>query len=368
MSTIQVDRIIPYQSSSVTIEGDVTVFGAATTGSNTFTGDQNIQGTLTASIQEGYVLAGGAGDVSVLVATSSFGSVIDTSSLATTGSNTFVGNQIVTGTDKQTFSDPGNNQEVRTISVNSFVDSQGYTMGINTFGWYHFDGEGHQGFSSNLFTNDYAYGGSWFHDPNKFEYILFPSGSPYDSNLFGLYDNGDTTTKFRVVTDKIEFTGSVNTTTDVTVGGNLNVTAGNINARDIIMDDPGANSTILMNPAFFSEFVGTNLQWREGDNQMNLTMGEDSVEVLLNGWDTTTFTYDNALYFNVNSDGASFSDWDGSYTRTPWLNVPKQGSINFKRALKLEALDPLPAGALGELAVSGSNLYFHNGSTWSQII
>jgi hypothetical protein len=76
MSTLQVDRIIPYQSSSVTIEGDIVQPNAATTGSNTFVGNQNIQGTITASIQEGFALVGGVGDISTLVATSSFGGAL----------------------------------------------------------------------------------------------------------------------------------------------------------------------------------------------------------------------------------------------------------------------------------------------------
>jgi hypothetical protein len=72
MSTLRVDRIEPYLSSSVSIEGAIQA-NAATTGSNTFVGDQNIQGTLTASLQDGYVWVGGAGNISTLAATSSFG-------------------------------------------------------------------------------------------------------------------------------------------------------------------------------------------------------------------------------------------------------------------------------------------------------
>jgi hypothetical protein len=60
MSTIRVDRITPYQSGSVAIEG-------------LSISNLTIDGTLTASIQEGFVLVGGAGNVSKLAATSSFG-------------------------------------------------------------------------------------------------------------------------------------------------------------------------------------------------------------------------------------------------------------------------------------------------------
>ena len=55
----------------------------------------NLSGALTASILEGYALVGGVGNVSKLVATSSFGggTTINTGSFATTGSNLFTGDQ-----------------------------------------------------------------------------------------------------------------------------------------------------------------------------------------------------------------------------------------------------------------------------------
>jgi hypothetical protein len=71
----------------------------ATTGSNTFEGEQTINGTFTASLQEGYAWVGDSTGTTVAVATSSFGSgtSIDTGSFATTGSNTFVGDQTISG-------------------------------------------------------------------------------------------------------------------------------------------------------------------------------------------------------------------------------------------------------------------------------
>jgi hypothetical protein len=84
--------------------------GTATTGSNAFFGNQSISGslvvsgseiitgTLTASLQQGYAWVGGVGNISKLVATSSFGGgSINTGSFATTGSNVFIGNQTISG-------------------------------------------------------------------------------------------------------------------------------------------------------------------------------------------------------------------------------------------------------------------------------
>jgi hypothetical protein len=50
-------------------------------------------------------------------------------------------------------------------------------------------------------------------------------------------------------------------------------------------------------------------------------------------------------------------------------NQTVTGSVNISSVMKLQAQDPLPAGGLGELAVSSSNeLYFHNGTTWNLIV
>ena len=40
---------------------------------------------------------------------------------------------------------------------------------------------------------------------------------------------------------------------------------------------------------------------------------------------------------------------------------------HITNTLKLGAQDPLPTGGVGELAVSGSNIYYHNGTSWSQL-
>ena len=100
MSTIRVDRITPYQSGSVEIEG-------------LSLSNLTIDGTITASIQQGYVLVGGSGNVSTLAPTSSFGggggaditslnsftaSQLDlNATFADTGSNSFIGNQTISG-------------------------------------------------------------------------------------------------------------------------------------------------------------------------------------------------------------------------------------------------------------------------------
>ena len=43
------------------------------------------------------------------------------------------------------------------------------------------------------------------------------------------------------------------------------------------------------------------------------------------------------------------------------------GSVNITDTMNLAAQDPLPSGNIGDLAVSGSNLFFYNGA-WTQVV
>jgi hypothetical protein len=40
---------------------------------------------------------------------------------------------------------------------------------------------------------------------------------------------------------------------------------------------------------------------------------------------------------------------------------------SFKAAMNIAPLDPLPNGTIGDLAVSGSSLYFYNGA-WKEVL
>jgi hypothetical protein len=154
----------------------------ATTGSNTFTGQQSIEnflyikengnpliytsfsqdlltnklivnqagasgiqlnsinvemGQLTASLQEGYVWIGDSTGRTVTVATSSFGTTINTGSFATTGSNTFTGNQNIGGYVKITGNDGAPFQyaleTTDNIRINKTTSTSGLTLsGSNT--------------------------------------------------------------------------------------------------------------------------------------------------------------------------------------------------------------------------------------------
>ena len=95
---------------------------ALLTGSNTFVGNQiisgnvDINGAFSASLQTGYLFVGDGNGRTQAVATSSIITNIATGSFATTGSNTFIGNQIISG------------------NVLPQVDGQG-DLGTDTFKW-----------------------------------------------------------------------------------------------------------------------------------------------------------------------------------------------------------------------------------------
>jgi hypothetical protein len=42
-------------------------------------------------------------------------------------------------------------------------------------------------------------------------------------------------------------------------------------------------------------------------------------------------------------------------------------TVSISTSLTLSQSDPLPTGGVGKLAVSSSNLYYHNGSSWAKI-
>jgi hypothetical protein len=76
--------------SNTFVEGTFNVSGATS-----LNGNLNITGSLTASLQQGFLYVGNASGITTTFATSSF--IIDTTRFATTGSNFFNGNQTITG-------------------------------------------------------------------------------------------------------------------------------------------------------------------------------------------------------------------------------------------------------------------------------
>ena len=270
MSTIQVDRIIPYQSASVTIEGDVTVLGAATTGSNTFTGDQNIQGTLTASIQEGYAWVGGTGNVSKLVATSS----LSGDSFPYTGDAVISGSLTISGSSLYDLTVEGKQQIIGTVGIGAAAIPQ-----------------------------------------------LLISASDFNTLLSR---------------NNIQFRADGATQNGVIGRSQLGLYA-----------EPLQGATLLMTT------------YDEGfteDVELFITVDSPS-GITVQDWDNSSGQYDDIFVILPNLGTTPDVEFKRSLQVT--------GSVDISSVLELKGQDPLPAGGVGQLAVSSSgDLYYHNGAGW----
>ena len=96
----------------------------------------------------------------------------------------------------------------------------------------------------------------------------------------------------------------------------------------------------------------------------NITIGDYS-GLLEKGDDNF---YLNSYYRNTLNESRSGSLMYGKFNLTganQTLRINAQTTISY--VMNLEKQDPLPTGTTGSLAVSGSSLYFHNGTDWKMV-
>jgi hypothetical protein len=425
MSTLQVDRIIPYQSSSVLVEG-LSAPNLATTGSNTFVGDQDIQGTITASIQEGFALVGGVGDVSTLVATSSFGGVVDTSSLATTGSNTFTGNQTITGSLTISGSDNFDLTVIGFVRVTGSLDGQnvgvtnssisvnsGSTNGSITALGVNFGNGGSIQNRIALYSNPtLANTGVSSTNPSI---IVNKSTPPFPVHAVEFIDGATISLKLPTqITGSLTISGS--SAVDLTVVGNQTVSgsvlvSGSVTQRFNAPAENTVTELISVNGASIGGTPYNFTQFTFTDFDFGIDTYRDAF--IIESWDSDSFVFGsefvlngkNALLTsfasgsvsgdnrggqvglfdqgngktkailtgqNIEIGGVGKSAFNSLISETitigrTGIQTVVSGSVGIEKALTLAPQDPLPANGVGQLAVSGSNLYYNNGSTWTQI-
>jgi hypothetical protein len=112
----------------------------------------------------------------------------------------------------------------------------------------------------------------------------------------------------------------------------------------------------------------------------NSTGNHGHVHIIGGGrWDTPQISVfnDGTIGFNTRGTSTDFTiptsgftyEFSGSVKLDNNLSVVGDitGSIISSDQIKLNPVNALPSATLGSLAVSGSNLYFHNGSGWNQI-
>jgi hypothetical protein len=144
------------------------------------------------------------------------------------------------------------------------------------------------------------------------------------------------------------------------------------------------NNTVLR-LASFTDSQTSSLTPQNGDILFNSTServqlysGSEFTNLLIEGDVTELFndvlintgslsTGDLLVYYDSNNENwINTRTLSGSYAiENGNLNVT--GSVNVSEVLNLAPSNPLPSGNVGDLAVSGSNLYFFNGS-WTQVI
>lgn len=444
MSTIQVDRIIPYQSASVTIDGDIVQANAATTGSNTFVGDQNIQGTITASIAQGFALVGGVGNVSTLVATSSFGGggsgfpftgdAVITGSLTVSGSTSIIpviapngapGGLVqyiipfLSGSSNTFARDQDNalawvplfNQlAVSSSTANTAITPGGMTLASGTTGSAVLStsrvssifGTGrHLGITGDAAGTNLT-GLAGITTPA----IIAQSGSaglptfytPIQFQASQSFTDGRVTvTRPLIGQQGAQFTGSVSvsgTSTQtftapsteseiplITLNGAVVTGTPFNNVRMLVQDYPSLGQTYTeaigfeywdsLSYLYGSEFTlngkeinlvvlptgsAINAQFRIFDN----TFGKPITE-----WHATEMYIGTSL--SRATDFIRMGNTGLDYIRLTSQKNEITGSVSLSSTLQLAGQDPLPTGAVGQLAVSASNLYYHNGSSWTQI-
>lgn len=319
MSRIYVDRISPYQSGSITIDGyqaEINTGSFATTGSNTFIGNQDVQGIVSQDVN-----------------------------YSTVGLQTLTALSNVSGTDGST-----------------------YTSGFA--GWLNNGQKLFNGYNI-VFSTPGQFSTSHTFNPEYVQYKIQPSGSATTSEISLVHD-GDTSTTAKVNADDFVISGSV----DVSGSFKFN------------QPYPAAFGTTVLEQ--YSPLTLTN-----GAAYGDVVRQQSNVQAALNGkingfltsfrqnkvgvsnWYAQEWIGPRYLAWEMRPSGSAaestiqlFNADNAGTDVTAKITadvVDINGPVTLDQTLKLEPQDPLPAGELGQLAVSGSALYFNDGSTWNQI-
>lgn len=107
----------------------------------------------------------------------------------------------------------------------------------------------------------------------------------------------------------------------------------------MVLDDPGATTSISLNGNVFSEYTGFALRWVESGNQIVLDAFEDSIEFQLNGYDSSpSYAYDMGLKILQDGNGTQFQSVNyktGPFSYATWLQVQGNDKPSFKRGMNV---------------------------------
>jgi hypothetical protein len=149
--------------------------------------------------------------------------------------------------------------------------------------------------------------------------------------------------------------------------------SGAVSSSNAIMIGTSAGQAALS--ASYSILVG----WRAGRNWTTNGIGTNNIVI------GTNITLDDDRKDSINIGGVIFAtgsystlagnNFSGSMTDAkvginkslPQYTLDVSGSVGVATILNIASSNPLPAGSIGNLAVSASNLYFYSASAWYQV-
>lgn len=186
-----------------------------------------------------------------------------------------------------------------------------------------------------------------------------------------------------------EFSGSVKLDNDLSLLGNLTLSGSSTILSDTNINlNPSTGNYGSINSDFFSQ-----LYWTNNLSNLNPSSGNDNYvwvsaqenKVVISG---EIASQQKVWYFNVNDGTLTFPDGTNQTTAYPGTasfattgsnsfngnqnvtgSLSISGSVNINNILSLLPVNELPTGStLGDIAVSGSNLYFHTDSSWMRVM
>lgn len=218
-------------------------------------------------------------------------------------------------------------------------------------------------FSGRLNTNgsynlNIGSGAGWYNTGSNKIYIDMINGPRANNNdeisgsiIYG--DQSGTTQKLRLNAQVAVYSGltvengNVNLKGNTTVSGSLIVSGsgirvtGSINSLGSITTTDGAISAGTSSVAFLTP---------TGEIYATETVYLNKIQTVYSSTGSLTI-------FNTNANKDIILE-------TNTGNVLVTGSVNISSIMNLRKQNTLPAGTTGSLAVSGSGLYFHNGTSW----
>ena len=346
------------------------------------------------NIQEGYTWVGDGDGVAQAFPTSSFGTPIDTGSFATTGSNSFVGTQNITGDINQFGGNIVNyvGGNIQTIGGNVAGNTMGYTDGSSVITGSFSGNVTSSIIESQVYINPQTLTGditiptaknAMLVGPVSIDGTLVVEGN---SNLLVLSQvSGSGGGSSTDITALNQFTASqeVLNTTFATTGSNIFI------GDEIITGSLGVRHEDTGSIGF--QVIGQTISQETNKPLVLISGSEDDIPqtgvVINTRVDINAPLYAQRLQINNVFTDNLYSNSGGSTpiriqtnsvfaSQSPSSNrvdigvsgsIEVSGSVNIYEVMNLSAQDPLPSGNIGDIAVSGSSLYFYNGA-WTVIV